>query len=311
MTTDQLRDTYTGRISNFQNSTRHHNRLMNYLALLRLIMLVVLVWLIILGVKQHQSLFYLGSGLAAAGFLFLVSRYNRQKDLRTLNIRLRELNELEISCLDHQFHSRPDGMEYADSSHPWSHDLDLFGKGSLYQFLNRTSTLKGSELLAGMLTTEPGNMETIDNRQGIIADLKDKTDFRQTFTARGTMVDENSDDLPGISRWLSASAYIVRSRWLYYMAMASSGIALGIIIYGLIDPVGFKYMLPLLLFNFALLSPFMARTNQYQQTFSKVDAVFHLWKYGSSFNGRILYRFNLLLVSCHFRCIPERTTAPG
>ncbi len=161
MTTDQLRDTYTGRISSFQNTTRHHTRLMNYLALLRLIMLVVLVWLIVLGVKHHQSLFYLGSGLAAAGFLFLVSRYNRQKDLRTLNTRLRELNELEISCLDHQFHSRPDGMEYADSSHPWSHDLDLFGKGSLYQFLNRTSTLKGSELLAGMLTTEPGDMETI------------------------------------------------------------------------------------------------------------------------------------------------------
>ena len=80
--------------------------------------------------------------------------------------------------------------EFADPSHPWSHDLDIFGRGSLYQYLNRTSTFHGAGLLAGFLTTEPENPEEIVERQGIIGDLMERIGFRQTFTARGTMIKE-------------------------------------------------------------------------------------------------------------------------
>jgi hypothetical protein len=269
MTRDQLRDTYSQRITQFQTAIRHHTRLMNYLSLLRLGSLVLLVYFVVLGVKNHQTIFYGCSGLMLVGFFYLVSRYNRQKDLRDLNMQLHNLNDRERLCLDHQFHSFPDGMEYADPSNPWSHDLDLFGKGSLYQYLNRTSTLEGGALLAGMLTTEPENPGVIRQRQGIIADLREKTDFRQTFTARGSLVNEGKEDLPGIRKWLSVSAYITRHRWLFPMALGISIIALGIILLGILRPGGFWFLLPLLLFNWILLSPFMVRTNRYQQTISK------------------------------------------
>ncbi len=126
------------------------------LSIVRLLSLLAIVWFIVLAVKQEHPVFYACSGAMLILFLFLVKRYNFQKDLRNLNIRIRDLNQKELSCLKHQFREYPDGREFADPRHPWSHDLDLLGRGSLYQYLNRTSTIKGRALLAEALTTEPG-----------------------------------------------------------------------------------------------------------------------------------------------------------
>ncbi|MEN8157858.1 MAG: hypothetical protein ABFS10_12985 [Bacteroidota bacterium] len=269
MTTEQLREIYSQRKDQFQTAIRHHTRLMNYIALLRLLALVLMVWFVVLAVKHQNPLFYFGTGVMTAGFLFLVNRYNRQKEQRTLNTKLSDLNDRELSCLDHKFQSHPDGTEYADTSHSWSHDLDLFGKGSLFQYLNRTATLKGSATLAEILTKEPENQEVIGSRQGIVGNLRDMIGFRQTFSARGAMIEEGDDDLPGILKWLSASAYIVTHRWLFFLALVVTGIASGIMVYGILVPGGFWYLLPLLLFNYTVLSAFLARTNRYQQTISK------------------------------------------
>ncbi len=242
---------------------------MNWLSIVRLLSLIAFFWFIVLAVKHENPLFYAGMGAMLVLFLFMVKRYNFQMDLRNLNRGIRALNQKEISCLKHEFMDYADGREFADPAHPWSHDLDIFGRGSLYQYLNRTSTLKGRALLAEALTTEPAGPEAIKKRQQLLGDLKKRIDFRQTFTARGEMFSENEDDLPGIEKWLSSEAYIVKRKWLFYLALVMSALSLGSITYGIIVPGGASLLLPVLLFNFALLSPFIARTNQYQGSISK------------------------------------------
>jgi len=273
MSLESLHNTYTQRISSFQSAAEFHSRRMNWLSIIRLLSLVAIVWFIVSAVKHDNPVFYTGSGLMLFTFLFLVKRYNYQKDLRDLNRRIRDLNQKELSCLNHQFRVYPDGREFADSGHTWSHDLDLFGRGSLYQYLNRTSTLKGKALLAETLTTEPPGPETIHQRQQHISDLKERIDFRQTFTARGEMFNETESDLPGIKKWLSTPAYITNRKWLFYLAIVVSILAIFIIVYGILVPGGTRFLLPLLLFNFAIFSPFLARTNQYQQSISKKHEV--------------------------------------
>ncbi|MCP4314194.1 MAG: hypothetical protein GY790_23320 [Bacteroidetes bacterium] len=269
MSKEQLHDIYSQRITSFQSAVSHHTRLMNYLSLIRLLSLVAMVWFIVLAIKHHNPVFYGCSAVMLIIFLLLVKRFIFQKDLRNLNTRLRKLNELETACLNHQFRDMPDGMEFADPSHPWSHDLDLFGRGSLYQYLNRTSTLKGKTILANILTTEPESQEVIENRQRVIGNLKERIDFRQTFTARGAMFEEQEGDIAGIEKWLTSSAYITKHRWLFYLALGISALTIFIIVYGIIVPGGTRYLLYPLLFNFAVLSPFLARTGRYQQSISK------------------------------------------
>ena len=269
MSQDLLHDHYTERISRFQDAASHRSRLMNWLSLVRLFALVATVWFIVPAIKHGQPFFYLCSGAMLILFLFLVKRFNYQKDLRDLNRRLVELNQKELSCLGHRFLEYPDGREMADAGHPWSHDLDIFGRGSLYQYLNRTSTLRGRALLAETLTTEPEGPEIIRERQQVIADLKERIDFRQTFTARGEMFGEQEGDLPGIKKWLATDAYITKRPWLFYLALFVSALSIGIITYGFLVPGGMRLLLPLLLFNFAMLSPFIARTRIYHESISR------------------------------------------
>lgn len=269
MTRDHLRTTFSRRIDQFQEAAARQSRLINYISFSRLIVLVAAIYFLVSGIKNGQWAFYGISVLLMAGFLYLVSLYNRHKDRREHLREQKDLNETELSCLDHQFHSLPDGHEFADHAHPWAHDLDIFGKGSLFQYINRTSTVLGGENLAGMLTGEPHSYQEIRRRQGIIEDLKDRIDLRQDFTARGRLIREGKGDFKGITEWLGRSAYITKHRWLFHLAILMSGVAVAIIVAGFFNHLYFRYLLPLLIVNFTLLSPFFTRTNRYQDSISR------------------------------------------
>ncbi|MEN8230472.1 MAG: hypothetical protein ABFS38_20085 [Bacteroidota bacterium] len=269
MPKEDLHHIYSSRIHRFQEAIRQRTRLVNYISLARFMALVAVIWFLALGIRNQGFFFFTLSFLMVVLFLYLVTLHNKHAVQRELHRQSKKLNETEQSCLDHSYEMLPHGSNHADPSHPWSHDLDIFGKGSLFQYLNRTATLKGDQLLAGLLTTEPGDLETIQSRQEVIGDLKDRIDFRQNFTARGHLVEEKEDDLKEISRWLSASSYIQKNRWLFYLALLMSGIAVTIIVAGFFDPSRYWYLLYLMVFNFTMLSPFLMRTNRYQATISK------------------------------------------
>jgi Flp pilus assembly protein TadB len=269
MSREQLHTTYSERIEHFGEAIRQQTGKINLLSLARLAALVATVWFVVLGVKHHSLLFYFLSAGMVPLFLVLVSIYNRHKEQRELLRQLKSLNHTELSCLDHDYHSLPDGSGHADTAHPWSHDLDLFGTGSLFQYLNRTSTLKGEALLAGMLTKEPGSVENIHQRQEIIADLKERIEFRQKLTARGRLVQEKAEDFGDISQWLNSSAYIRKYRWLFFLAILVSTLTVTTIIWGSFNTSMFWFLLYLFVFNLTVLSPFLMRTNRYQVVISK------------------------------------------
>ncbi|MCK4880740.1 MAG: hypothetical protein KAS82_08775, partial [Bacteroidales bacterium] len=253
----------------FGEAIRQQTRRINLFSLARLMALVSLIWMLVLGVRENELIFYMLALLMLILFLSMVTIFNKHKGERELLRQLKMLNEKELACLDHDFHDLPNGSEHADASHPWSHDLDLFGTGSLFQYLNRTSTQEGNRQLAEILTTEPATAKSIEQRQRIIADLKDRIDFRQYFTARGHLVEENKEDIGDISHWLNSSAYIRKHRWLFYLALLVSTLTVAIIIGGIFDTTRFWYLLFLFLFNLTLLSPFLMRTNRYQAVISK------------------------------------------
>jgi ABC-type multidrug transport system fused ATPase/permease subunit len=269
MSREKLQIIYSERIGHFGEAVRLQTRRINLFSLARLLVLVAMIWLLVLGFRSNALLFFLLSTFLLVLFLSLVAMFNRYKGERELLRQLLMLNEKELTCLDHDFHNLPDGSEHADTSHPWSHDLDIFGKGSLFQYLNRSSTLKGSNILAALLTSEPGSAETILDRQKITIDLKERIDFRQNFTASGELVKEKADDLKDISHWLDTSVYINKYRWLFFLAQGVSLLSLIIIIWGIFDPSRYWLLLYLLALNFVVLSPFLLRTQKYQAAISR------------------------------------------
>jgi hypothetical protein len=265
----KLRQTYAQRIETFTDSIGRETRIINLLSLFRLITLIAAIWVLVLGIRHQEFLLYLTTILLVAGFLYLVVQHNRHNDRRELFRQFRSLNEIETKCLDFEFETLPDGAEWTDRSHPWSHDLDIFGRGSLYQYLNRTSTLRGAQQLAGMLTAEPADSEEVKVRQQIVREFMDRIDFRQHFTSRGRLVKERAEDLEDLSTWLSAKTYIQQYPWLFYLALGASAVALGLVGLWIAGQVTFWALVFLAVVNLTILSPFLMRTNMYQGSISK------------------------------------------
>lgn len=70
------------------------------------------------------------------------------------------------------------GDRFVDPLHPYSSDLDLFGKGSLFELLCTTRTRAGEDTLAAWLCA-PASREEIEARQGAVAELRAKPDLRE------------------------------------------------------------------------------------------------------------------------------------
>jgi hypothetical protein len=79
------------------------------------------------------------------------------------------------------------GERFRDGSHPAAADLDLFGKGGLFELLSTARTRMGEETLARwLLSSAP--LETIRERQAATADLQRRLDLREDLAVLGADV---------------------------------------------------------------------------------------------------------------------------
>jgi hypothetical protein len=79
------------------------------------------------------------------------------------------------------------GERFLEPRHPYARDLDLFGKGSLFEMLCTARTRAGEETLARWLL-EAAPLDVIAARQEAIAELKDRVGFRERLFAAGDPV---------------------------------------------------------------------------------------------------------------------------
>ena len=119
-------------------------------------------------------------------FSFLLSRYLKRKEKKKLVLCKILINKTEIRVLEGDFSFLPDGKEFSDSTHFFSHDIDLFGSHSFFQYINRTSTEIGTEELAKIISQN--NILSIDKKQEAIKELSEKVKWRQHFTALASLV---------------------------------------------------------------------------------------------------------------------------
>ena len=76
------------------------------------------------------------------------------------------------------------GARFLDERHLYARDLDLFGDGSLFQFLTHARTRMGEETLAAWLLA-PADPETVVARQDAVRELASKLDLREDLAVLG------------------------------------------------------------------------------------------------------------------------------
>ncbi len=79
------------------------------------------------------------------------------------------------------------GDRFFDPAHPYARDLDLFGKGSLFELLSTARTRAGEETLARWLLAAAGPDE-VRARQAAVLDMKDRVQLRERLFTAGEHV---------------------------------------------------------------------------------------------------------------------------
>ena len=129
---------YTQQRDKHQEASKRLFKRMGVLSVLRLTVFVLILW----GVYASFSQWQVAVGIGIVGmavFLLLLSRYTDIKTQRANHKRLVAINQEELDIAAGHFHQRADGSPFQNPKHFYSLDIDLFGKGSFFQFMNRTS----------------------------------------------------------------------------------------------------------------------------------------------------------------------------
>ena len=98
---------------------------------------------------------------------------------------LKGVYEKELSYHAGDYTCFADGSEYADPKHSFTYDMDIFGRQSLFQRINRTVSSGGSDKLAECLSNLSGDKDFIDCRREVVDRLAGMETERAAFMAQG------------------------------------------------------------------------------------------------------------------------------
>jgi hypothetical protein len=121
-------------------------KLLLTLSLLRLIVFVAGAGLAVAGFSYNTGAGIISIVLTVILFLFLLNRYAVHSERKEFYENLETINRNEICALSGDLSDFNDGNKWINPDHDFSNDIDLFGKDSLFQFLNRTVTGHGRPL---------------------------------------------------------------------------------------------------------------------------------------------------------------------
>jgi hypothetical protein len=156
---------------------------------------------------------WLGPLLLFAGYIGLAVVHDRVLTAESRAKMLVLLNERGLARLHGQWRLfEGKGDRFADASHPYTPDLDVFGQGSLFQLLDETATRAGEEKLASWMKA-PSQRPAVLERQGAVKELAPLIDFRQELVAQGRLAVKNKADAGKFIEWAEAPPFLTAFRW--------------------------------------------------------------------------------------------------
>lgn len=200
MTRQELVSIYENRKTQFEKKFKTLTAEINVISNLRLIAVVGILVSFYFSLKAAEL--FVIPALLLMLFLYLVKRHAGLFEEKELNEHLIISNTTELKALAGNLSGLDPGTAFVDPAHPYSHDLDIFGEGSLYQYINRGNTIRGREKLASRLSHPLQSKGSITVYQDAIRDMTPRIDFRQHFQASGMNTGEQPGDMDQLLAWL-------------------------------------------------------------------------------------------------------------
>jgi len=189
------------------------------------------------------------TGLFIALFLFVLTKHLNNNDAIKNLERLIQINESEIEVLGHHFAHLPDGAGFKPEHHEYANDLDIFGRASLFQYINRCNSEQANKMFANWLL-HPSSDESIIGRQEAIKELTQKIEWRQQLQSYGIAHTINIGTENTIEDWLKEDLrFINKPHWrlLRFILPVISFSLLGLYLIGILPSNTFYPLIILML----------------------------------------------------------------
>lgn len=225
---------YTQRIDETLRQLSQTKTQINRISLLRVLLFVAGFAGLILFYRSGTWAVVLTVCCTFLPFFILVKVHNRLYFRKEQLETQLKLNQDELKGLEGDYSVFDEGREFIDAGHPYSYDLDLFGRKSLFQALGRTCTHIGKQTLATWMQHHLTEKAAIETRQESIRDMSRRMEFREAFRVTGSINRGADSDEEEISRWSQTPSVLQHLWWVKLCLWAVPGINILLLALGLL-----------------------------------------------------------------------------
>ena len=186
---------------------------------------VALGWAVV-GPLKISALWLLLPGVVFAALAVIHARVLRRRDDAR---RAAAFYRRGLARIDGKWHGTgSEGAAYQPEDHPYAADLDLFGRGSLFQLISTARLGGGERMLAGWLLTA-ASPEVIRRRQASVDELRPQIDLRERLALAGDEIAGHLDTSQ-LAAWGQAAPLLPVGwpRVLAALLGAANAVALGV-----------------------------------------------------------------------------------
>lgn len=175
---------YHQRLDQLQLQLKFHLRRKSTLGWLRFISVILIVGSVWILWPKGLAIVIPTALLLLIIFIRLIFADSKNNAFIQHTKHLININQDELKALADDYLHFNNGSVYMPKNHFYANDLDIFGRASLFQYINRTTSDIGGSRLAEWLLTPPEKSD-IKERQAAINELSSKTEWRQGLQAFG------------------------------------------------------------------------------------------------------------------------------
>ena len=192
------------------------------------------------------------------------------------------------------------GERFDDPRHVYADDLDLFGKGSLFQLLSTARTRMGEDTLAQWLLA-PAPVEQIRERHVAVEELRDQLDLREDLAVLGEDVGVGVHP-EALLKW-AESPNQMKPAWIRWLALLLAILAVSAAVVWAVWDVATPFVLIVVIeavLTYALKKPLEEVVNGTEHAFRNLDLLSGVLARmeAHSFQAPRLQRLRAELLSC-------------
>jgi DNA mismatch repair ATPase MutS len=204
---------YSSKVNHYKQKVATTKKQQFFTSAARLLSFILFAVSIYLFLIYNSKIFTVTGFVMFVAFLIFVKRSSKLSDKKNLLEKLEFLNENELGIIEGDKNKFDNGKAFQSNERYYA-DLDIFGDGSLFHLINRTSTKHGYEILANTLKHPFTTTASITALQDAVKTYAPQHAVREQVVAKALINKEVEGDFKEINEWLQQPLLLLNSKWI-------------------------------------------------------------------------------------------------